>query len=232
MDNDLSFSLYSAASMLGFFDIRVEAKYRKFASLRAIARREGKTVFVTASEEFKHFPENAKIGLALKLLKKIFGKKSETGSFLEESFDDLSSSATAREFARKAREERGRESGGEASEKLENIMQRLLRHSVFSGLELPKIKVKWSVNDSRRRVGFYDPAFKTIVISKSLDSPKVPEFVLEYVVFHELLHAKHGEKLSGKKVFVHTRAFKEDEEKFEYKNSAEWWLKKNVWRMS
>ena len=50
-------------------------------------------------------------------------------------------------------------------------------------------KIGWSVRRSWGRLGHYDPTHNTIMLSPVLDSPKVPRFVVEFVVYHEMLHA-------------------------------------------
>ena len=40
-----------------------------------------------------------------------------------------------------------------------------------------------------RVLGHYDPIHHTITLSPVLDSPRVPEFVVRYIVYHEMLHA-------------------------------------------
>jgi hypothetical protein len=50
-------------------------------------------------------------------------------------------------------------------------------------------KIGWSVRRSWGRLGHYDPAHHTITLSPVLDSPKVPRFVVDFIVYHEMLHA-------------------------------------------
>ena len=46
---------------------------------------------------------------------------------------------------------------------------------------------------SGRRLGHYDPAHEAIVLSRRLDNPLVPEYVVRYVLYHEMLHVQLGE---------------------------------------
>ena len=50
-------------------------------------------------------------------------------------------------------------------------------------------KIGWGVRLSWRRLGHYDPVHHTITLSPVLDSPKVPRFVVDFIVYHEMLHA-------------------------------------------
>jgi hypothetical protein len=50
-------------------------------------------------------------------------------------------------------------------------------------------KVGWGLRASWRRLGHYDPVHHTITVSPVLDSPRVPQSVVAYLVYHEMLHA-------------------------------------------
>ena len=52
------------------------------------------------------------------------------------------------------------------------------------------------------------------MVSQSLDDEKVPPFVLDYLVYHELLHKKHGLTWTSARRMAHTPAFKADEKQF------------------
>ncbi|MGA8300167.1 MAG: SprT-like domain-containing protein [Terriglobales bacterium] len=83
----------------------------------------------------------------------------------------------------------------------------------FHGL-LGRPQLTWSREHARNRLGHYDPAHNTIVISRVFDDPRVPRFVVEYIVYHEMLHLKHPVKLRGSRRCVHSREFLEEEERF------------------
>ena len=50
-------------------------------------------------------------------------------------------------------------------------------------------KIGWGVRRSWGRLGHYDPTHNTITLSPVLDSPDVPRFVVDFIVYHEMLHA-------------------------------------------
>lgn len=85
--------------------------------------------------------------------------------------------------------------------------------------------LSWSRTVSRRRFGHYDAAHKCIVISQALDDAKVPEYVLDFVVYHELLHVLHPVQ-EGPRRRIHPPQFKRDEARFVQKDEAEAWLKR------
>jgi hypothetical protein len=50
-------------------------------------------------------------------------------------------------------------------------------------------KIGWGVRRSWGRLGHYDPSHNTITLSPVLDSPNVPRYVVDFIVYHEMLHA-------------------------------------------
>lgn len=50
-------------------------------------------------------------------------------------------------------------------------------------------RIGWGLRRSRTRLGHYDPVHHTVTLSPVLDCPEVPRFVLEFIVYHEMLHA-------------------------------------------
>ena len=83
----------------------------------------------------------------------------------------------------------------------------------FHGL-LARPRMSWSQTKTRRILGHYDPAHNAIVISRIFDHPAVPRFVLEYIVYHEMLHLKHPVSLRGSRRCVHSAEFQAEEKLF------------------
>jgi hypothetical protein len=95
---------------------------------------------------------------------------------------------------------------------LEEIFEDLNRR-FFHGL-MGRPELTWSRNRAHNRLGHYDPAHNAIVISRVFDHPQVPRYVVEYIVFHEMLHLKHPVRLRGSRRCVHSREFLEEENFF------------------
>ena len=86
---------------------------------------------------------------------------------------------------------------------------------IFEGLNLKyfyglmaRPHLGWSRQRSRTTLGHYDPSHHAIVLTKLLDSPQAPELVVNYVMFHEMLHLRFPAQHRGAKRCVHTREFK------------------------
>lgn len=106
-----------------------------------------------------------------------------------------------------------------------SLLESYLRVSLDMGLFLPEIpKLSWSRTVSRNRFGHWDPDHQAIVLSQVLDDPRVPEFVLDYVLYHELLHVIHPVRMgSGTKRRVHTPEFRRAERLYpKWKEGDEW----------
>lgn len=88
-----------------------------------------------------------------------------------------------------------------------------LNQQYFAG-ELRRPHIGWSTRSWRRQFGCYDPGPNQIVLNRRMDRPGVPQFVVEYVLFHEMLHLKHPTRRSGCTLVSHSREFRGEEKRF------------------
>ena len=95
----------------------------------------------------------------------------------------------------------------------------------FHGL-MARPRMSWSQTKTRRILGHYDPAHNAIIISRIFDHFAVPAFVLEYVVYHEMLHLKHPVRLRGSRRCVHSAEFQAEEKLFPRAAEAEAFLRR------
>jgi predicted metal-dependent hydrolase len=106
---------------------------------------------------------------------------------------------------------------------LDEIFEDLNRRFFYGLMGRPQLT--WSQNHARNRLGHYDPAHNAIVISRVFDHPRVPRYVVEYIVFHEMLHLKHPVKLRGSRRCVHSQEFLAEEKLFPELASAKKFLR-------
>jgi hypothetical protein len=106
---------------------------------------------------------------------------------------------------------------------LEAIFTRLNRRFFQSRISVAGLG--WSARASRTVLGHYDPGHRAITINRRLDSPKVPRFILDYLVFHEMLHAEYPVEPNGHRRSIHSPKFREAEKKFPGYRRAMRWLK-------
>ncbi|TAN40836.1 MAG: hypothetical protein EPN25_06375 [Nitrospirae bacterium] len=79
----------------------------------------------------------------------------------------------------------------------------------------------------RRILGSYNSRTNTIRINPVLDRKDVPLYYLEFIVYHEMLHADLGvEKKNGRRS-VHPRTFREKERLFHHYDKALLWEKRS-----
>ena len=91
----------------------------------------------------------------------------------------------------------------------------------YFGDALSRPRLTWNRTFTGRKFGHYDPVRDTAMISCSLDRADVPEFVLDFVLYHELLHKQLGVDWRGGRATAHTREFRAVERRFERHAQAE-----------
>jgi len=99
-----------------------------------------------------------------------------------------------------------------------------LNSRFFHGL-MARPQLTWSRNRARHRLGHYDPAHNTIVVSRIFDHPRVPLSAVEYILYHEMLHLKHPVKLRGSRRCVHSAEFHAEEKLFPGLETAKLFLR-------
>jgi hypothetical protein len=83
--------------------------------------------------------------------------------------------------------------------------------------------ISWTDRPNRYRMGYCSILMKVVAISSALDSQNVPDFVTEYVLYHEMLHLENGtDSLRS----YHDAAFRRQERLFPQWKEAEAWLKR------
>jgi predicted metal-dependent hydrolase len=107
---------------------------------------------------------------------------------------------------------------------LETIFEELNRR-FFHGL-LGRPLMTWSGEHARNRLGHYDPAHNAIVVSRVFDQARVPRLVVEYIVYHEMLHLKHPVRMRGSRRCVHSAEFQAEERQFPWLEEAKQFLRR------
>ena len=105
---------------------------------------------------------------------------------------------------------------------LADVFRSVNRDYFDNRLAMPRIQ--WNHISTLREFGRFEPATDTIVLSRRLDAPDVPEVVVAYVLYHELLHLVLGARREGSRRRYHTRAFRRAEQRFRGHAQAEEFL--------
>lgn len=182
---------------------------------------------VKISDILRDAPLDFHHALAEILLKKLFGRK--VPASVLQAYRVYVNQPEMRDKSIETRKLRGRKvlkgSQGNVYD-LSEIFD-LLNQIYFQGT-LPKPTLTWSATRTYRILGHHDSTHETVAVSRSLDDKSVPRYVVEYVVYHEMLHIKHPTKYVGGRRYNHTPNFKRDEQEFAYFDEAENWIERNA----
>lgn len=200
-------------------------QFRSFVSINnSIRLRDGKFI-VRLSDLLEGAPEPVLRALAHILLAKIYRKPVPPEALAR--YRKHVSSHQISSKAHLIRQIRGRKhihSPNGSTYDLEEVFEGLNRR-FFHGL-MARPRLTWSREAARHRLGHYDPAHNTIVISRAFDDRRVPRYAVEYIVYHEMLHLKHPVKLNGSRRCVHSREFLAEEKLFPQLQAARVFLRK------
>ncbi len=98
---------------------------------------------------------------------------------------------------------------------------------------LEEVQVTWGRYGRGRRsirFGSYDFDRQLIRVHPALDQEWVPPFFVEFIVYHELLHALHPPKQGQSRRIVHTPEFRAMEERFPRYEEAMAWERRHLSR--
>jgi predicted metal-dependent hydrolase len=202
----------------------IEVVFYPYIHLHHTIRMRGGTAYVRLAELMADAPLAVQRALAFILVAKLMRRKVPKAA--DQLYRDYTSQAHIRDRADASIKARGRKIIGSSKGRfydLDKIFAQL--NEYYFQNELPKPILTWSQRRTSSILGHHDPTHETIVISKSLDRAKVPAFVVEYILYHELLHIKHPIEMVNGRQRKHSREFKQDEKKFIYYHEAEKWLK-------
>jgi predicted metal-dependent hydrolase len=84
----------------------------------------------------------------------------------------------------------------------------------------------WNKTLTHRKFGHYQANTDTVMLSISLDKSSTPAYVIEFVMYHELLHKQLGVVTNRGRRYAHTKAFREAEARFPQQEQAQAYLNK------
>jgi hypothetical protein len=201
----------------------IQVEFFPFAGLTHTARLRENRLLIRVSDLLVDAPEDVMRSLALILLAKIYRRNVDQSHHTVYRTFILDSDIQQR--ARTARSDRGRGPRPAVAkgrwQHLDLIFDRVNQEYFEGKLERPRLS--WSATRSRRILGRYDATHHTVFISLLFDSPRVPDYVLDYILYHELLHIRHPSRASECRFINHTPEFRAAERKFKnYKKATEW----------
>jgi len=201
----------------------IEVRFYPYAGLHHTIRVRSGRVFVRISDLFRAAPPDVIRALAFLLVARLLSRKPPRAQ--ERVYRAYAFSPEVLRASDIARRQRGRKMITSAAGRvydLQRIFSRVNRRYFDNGIEKPSLT--WSQRRARSILGHHDAAHDTITISKTLDSPDVPEWFVEYIMFHEMLHIKHPARIINGRRYYHTPAFRAEERSYPRYAQAQEWL--------
>jgi hypothetical protein len=188
-------------------------EYHPYADLTHTIRLREDTAYVRLSDVLRSAPRAVIEAAAAILLSRLYRRK--TPQELREIYREFSYARATRRHLSLLRQQRARRTEHRPAgvyHDLAPMFDRLNRRYFSNSLERPRLG--WSRRAWRTQLGCFDPALAQIVINRQLDRQNVPEFVVAYVLYHEMLHLKHPLKFARCRRQSHSPKFRKEEKKF------------------
>jgi hypothetical protein len=192
---------------------RFEVEFYPYSSLTLTIRRREEVAYVRFSDLLQRAPINVLEGAAALLLSRVYRRRAPravTQAYLQYARSDRTRGRLHRMRSRRVRRARTLPQGRHYH--LGALFEQLNRQ-YFAG-ELRRPHIGWSTRSWRRQFGSYDPGPDQIVLNCRMDRPGVPQFVVEYVLYHEMLHVKHPTRRAGCTLLSHSPEFRREEKRF------------------
>lgn len=171
-----------------FREIKIEAHFYRYIGLTHTIRRKGSTWAIRISDHCENAPAQVLESIIVLLSCKVLRKKPSRRAV--QIYNEFRKSPEIEAAVRKRRVLKGRKeiaSGSGEHHSPEEIYREI--NARYFGDRIEISRIGWGRRRSWRRLGHFDPLHQTITLSSVLDSPKVPDFVIKYIVYHEMLHA-------------------------------------------
>ena len=205
----------------------IEVSYYPYVGLNQTIRVRKGRVYVRIADMCLDMPPDAQRALAYILVAKLLRKRVPAEA--DRVYSEYVQSAEMRDRSTERKRAHGRKivttDKGEIYD-LDEIFENL-NFWYFRG-RLPKPVLTWSARKTYRILAHHDSTHDTIVVSRSLDARDVPRFVVEYIVYHEMLHIHHPTVHHNGRRYNHTPAFRRDERRFPRYREAEDWIERSV----
>lgn len=192
----------------------ITVRFCKYANANSKIRLNDGELTVQISDLLQPAPAPVQEALACILLGKLFRKPPDTGVLAL--YQRYMGRTEVRRSLQLAKQQRGRKTLAPPAGKhydLVEIFTELNRKYFRDSLSRPMLG--WSRRPARTILGHYDPSHHAIVLTKLLDSDRVPRLLVDYVMFHEMLHIEFPTEHGAARRRIHTKAFKEAEKNFQ-----------------
>ena len=207
----------------------IDAQFFAYAGMRSTVRLRDGRLYLRVSDLLEGASDRALGALARILMAKLLRRR--VRKEWEEAYREHTAQRHVIEATEVARRERGRKELGAPAGQVydldalfDELDRRYFRGALGGARRRPRLG--WTLRDGWRTHGHYDSAHHTIALSRTLDDGRVPRFVVEFVLFHEMLHVAIPSEVRDGKRYHHTPAFRKAEAQFPRFREAVTWLEK------
>lgn len=149
------------------------------------------------------------------------GARDKTGQAYLENVKAYTISPAFRRIASQLEPERRPDSQSSRGQHFDlEVIFNKVNKTYFNG-EMLKPNLIWNKTHTHRKFGHYQAASDTVMLSISLDRASIPSYVVEFVMYHELLHKQLGTRNHKGRQYAHTPAFREAEARFPKRQQAD-----------
>ena len=194
--------------------------FRPYADINCVIRIRAGRVEVGLSDLLEGSPPTVLEAIAYILISKLYRKP--VPPRYQTRYRQFLNRRSVRHQAHAIRRVRGRKwIGAPAGQHfhLEEIFDRL--NDRFFGGMMGRPELSWSRSASRVLLGHFDAAHNTIIVSRIFDLPQTPRLLVEYIVYHEMLHLKYPVVHRGSRRCVHPPDFRAEEQRFPHYEEAQ-----------
>ena len=209
--------------------VSAEVVYRPWANANGRIHLDGQLLRVHLSDLWRSAPAGVVESLAEILVSKLFRHK-VSAEHSDRYREWVNTEEVHGEMVR-LRRERGRKSFAPAQGEcfdLDTLFDRLNELYFESALSRPRLG--WSRALSSSLLGHYDPPHHAIVLNRVLDSAQMPPLVVEFILYHEMLHIRFPVELRSGRRHIHTRPFRAAEKLFHGYEEAKKFIRQRNWR--
>ncbi len=192
---------------------RFQVEFYPYANLTHTIRLKEDWASVRLSDLVRQAPAAVLEATAAILLARLYRRRAPRQ--LVDRYRRYASAGGTRRRLQRVRGRRGRRLAGGPQGQAHHLglMFGALNRKYFGG-RLHRPRLGWSRQAWRAQLGCFDPGLDQIVLNLRLDRASVPAYVVEYVLYHEMLHVKHPVRVARCGLQAHSQQFRREERRF------------------